>query len=228
MPNVAAGVGKAAGVSRAAARGASKAEGVARARGTSKAVGKAINEAFDKENWPVARERIVAALEREPDSHWLLSKLSATYYEEREYQQALEYAQKAAAIAPECPIVSWDLAGALLATNDPGAALRIYLRILDGGPAKAASCPHGAGEGEKWALSLLIDCLFMAGVCEQRLGEKSAAIDFFLDFVENVSGWTGCVNTPEDAIKRIREIENREDKSRYKAEIEEAKELMAV
>ncbi len=169
-------------------------------------VGKAINDAFEKENWKVARQRIFAALDEEPESHWLISKLSAVYYEERKYQKALEYARKAEAIAPECPLVSWDLAGALLATGKARSALRLYRIILQGGVAKASSCPYGEGEGPNWAVSLLIDSMFMAGVCLQRLGKKKDALTHFVGFLKHSEDWHGCVNSREDAIRRISEL----------------------
>jgi hypothetical protein len=34
------------------------------------------------DNWKGARDLINAALQKEPDSHWLLSRLALTYYEE--------------------------------------------------------------------------------------------------------------------------------------------------
>jgi tetratricopeptide (TPR) repeat protein len=170
-------------------------------------VGKAINEAFDKEDWEVARRRILAALEEEPRHHWLLSKLSAVYYEERDYQKALSYAKKAQQIAPECPLVLWDLAGALLATGHVQSALAIYRKLMTEGVAKASACPHGEGEGPAWAVCLLIDSLFMAGVCQQRLGHKRPAISNFITFLQVRDDWDGCINSREDAIKRIVEIE---------------------
>src|SRR5437868_12919155 len=119
-------------------------------------VGDVINAALNKEDWKAAKRKLLPALKKEPDSHWLLSRLGAVYYEERKYRKALEYARRAEAVAPGCPLVLWDLAGALLATGATEDAFRIYQKILKGGEEKASSCPHGEGEGRKWAISLLI------------------------------------------------------------------------
>ena len=52
-------------------------------------------------------------LKAEPRHHWLLTRLSSVYDEQRRYALALQYAEKAFVEAPSCPLVLWDYAGAL-------------------------------------------------------------------------------------------------------------------
>ena len=59
------------------------------------------------------RLRLRERLRAEPRHHWLLTRLSSEYYEQRKYALALKYAEKAFAEVPSCPLVMWDYAGAL-------------------------------------------------------------------------------------------------------------------
>ncbi|HJQ99416.1 MAG TPA: tetratricopeptide repeat protein, partial [Candidatus Polarisedimenticolaceae bacterium] len=45
--------------------------------------------------WSEARKAINKALKAEPDSHWLLTRLGLTYYEQRKYDTSLKYAEQA-------------------------------------------------------------------------------------------------------------------------------------
>jgi len=66
-----------------------------------------IEDAIQQEDWPTARRLIRAALRREPESHWLLTRLGLTYYEEHNYERALVSDHQAYQLAPRCPLVLW-------------------------------------------------------------------------------------------------------------------------
>ena len=72
--------------------------------------GDMIEEAIQQEDWMTARRLVHAALRRDPNSHWLLTRLGLTYYEQYDYKRALLYAKRAYKLAPGCPLVLWDLA----------------------------------------------------------------------------------------------------------------------
>jgi len=74
---------------------------------------KEIEKLINAEEWRAARKKIRLALQKKPDDHWLLTRLSLTYYEERNYRMALSYNTKAMKHAPTCPLVLWDYAGSL-------------------------------------------------------------------------------------------------------------------
>src|SRR5205085_52569 len=57
-------------------------------------IGKQINDLIEKESWAQARSLIEKALVSEPNSHWLLTQLGETFYEEMEYRKALHYLLK--------------------------------------------------------------------------------------------------------------------------------------
>src|SRR5688572_8717949 len=91
---------------------------------------KRINRLFDHEKWAAARSLIERELATLPADdwtrHWWLTRLSTTYYEERNYKKARELAEQAVAIAPSCPLVLWDLAGTLDMLGDKAGAIHTY------------------------------------------------------------------------------------------------------
>jgi tetratricopeptide (TPR) repeat protein len=64
-----------------------------------------IERLIEAEDWPAARRAIRAELRSDPKNHWLLTRLELTYYEEKDYQQALACERRALAEAPKCPLV---------------------------------------------------------------------------------------------------------------------------
>ena len=72
-----------------------------------------IERLIEAEDWPAARRAIRAELRSDPENHWLLTRLGLTYYEEKDYKQALEWSRRAVGEAPNCPLVLWDYAGTL-------------------------------------------------------------------------------------------------------------------
>src|SRR5438309_778426 len=90
--------------------GASAADRKAEGR---KSVTKVIDRLFAQERWADARAVLAKELAREPDSHWLRARLSTTYYEELNYDRALEEVEEARRLAPDCPLVLWEYAGTL-------------------------------------------------------------------------------------------------------------------
>jgi hypothetical protein len=49
--------------------------------------------------------RLLQQLKAEPRHHWVLTRISSEYYEQRKYALALKYAEKAFAQVPSCPLV---------------------------------------------------------------------------------------------------------------------------
>jgi hypothetical protein len=48
-----------------------------------------INALFATKNWAEARKLLQSQLCKQPDNHWLLTRISTTFYEERYYKKAL-------------------------------------------------------------------------------------------------------------------------------------------
>src|SRR5207253_1294861 len=116
---------------------------------------------FKEERWTDARQFLQEELRAEPDNHWLLTRLSTTYYEQGDYKEALHWVEKALALAPDCPLVLWDYAGALDMLGREREAIGIYRSLLQRGAERIAD--DECGEGIEWATSLLTDCVYRAG-----------------------------------------------------------------
>ncbi len=115
-----------------------------------------IERLIAEEDWPAARRAIRTKLRSSPDDHWLLSRLALTYYEQRQYSQALECDLRAVANAPDCPLVLGGQAGSLEMLHQTKAALKVYRRLIRRGIQAIAF--NDCGEGLAWARGLIADC----------------------------------------------------------------------
>ena len=77
-------------------------------------IGTRIETLIQQGRWKQAERAIRKQLDKEPDDHWLWSRLSGVKYEQHDYQGALEAAEKALDIVPDCPLAGWSYAGALV------------------------------------------------------------------------------------------------------------------
>ena len=132
-----------------------------------------IERALESENWPQTRALIRNVLKREPDNHWLLTRLGSTYYEQKQYKRALHYTLKAFALAPQCPLVLWDYAGCLEMLNQSKEAMAIYRRLIRRDVHRLAN--GDCGEGVAWARGLVADCHYRMAHCYRDQGNKKQA-----------------------------------------------------
>jgi tetratricopeptide (TPR) repeat protein len=136
-----------------------------------------IEELIEKEDWPEARKEILSKLEKDPEDHWLLTRLGLTYYEERDYEKALKIEEMAYRIAPHCPLVLWDYAGTLQMLGRHKEAIKVYRRILAKGIDEIA---YGeCGEGKAWGRGLIADCYYRLSDSHRDLGEDTKAVRAF-------------------------------------------------
>ena len=132
-----------------------------------------IERAILQECWPEARALIRSALREEPGSHWLLTRLALTYYEERKYTRSLQYTTQALAIQPNCPLALWDHAGTLSMLGRMNEATNVYRRLIRRG---VNSIAHGdCGEGLAQARGLVADCWYRIALCQRKSGSATAA-----------------------------------------------------
>jgi tetratricopeptide (TPR) repeat protein len=115
-----------------------------------------IESLIRRNRWSEARRAILRELRTNPDSHWLLTRLGLTYYEQHQYARALEFAARAVKLAPNCPLALWDNAGALQMLGRHAAASDIYRRLIRRGVKRIAN--GTCGEGLARARGLVADC----------------------------------------------------------------------
>jgi tetratricopeptide (TPR) repeat protein len=126
-----------------------------------------IEALIEIDDWKGARKAIVSRLRKEPQSHWLLSRLALTYYEEFEYEKALEIETQALKLAPKCPLVLWGYAGALDMLGRERKALRVYQRLVRRG---VESIAYGeCGEGLALARGMVADSFYRMADCYEAL-----------------------------------------------------------
>lgn len=146
---------------------------------------KQIEKAIDEDKWDKARALIHKELKRDPDNHWLITRLGLTYYEQRQYKRAFKYSKKALALAPDCPLVLWDYANCLdmigLLETDLGErteeAISIYKKIIRRGVNRIAF--EECGEGLARARGLIADCHYRIALCHLDFGRTGEALVSF-------------------------------------------------
>ncbi len=135
---------------------------------------KAIEAAIRADKWKQARRLIRVELRRTPQSHWLLTRLSLTYYEQFAYKRALRYSQEALRLAPRCPLVLWDHAGDLDMLGRKLEAIRTYQKLLRRGVRSIAY--DECGEGLARSRGLVADSLYRLAHCHRDLGRHRRAL----------------------------------------------------
>src|SRR5437764_10869288 len=133
-----------------------------------------VETCIKKKNWKKAQQLIDKELLVTPDSHWLWSRLSLSYHEQYQYEKALECAQKALGLAPHCPVVLWDYAGALYAHGLAKEALAVWKRLLRRG---VRSIAYGeCGQGLVLARRLVNDCNYRIGRWDAWIANNALAV----------------------------------------------------
>lgn len=135
----------------------------------------AIEALISAEKWAQAEELIRFHLLSEPTNHWLLTRLSLTFYERFDYEQALRYVTQALSIAPHCPLVLWDYGGTLEMLDQPIEAMRVFRRLIRRGADRIAN--DTCGEGLARARGLIADCWYRIALCYRDLGQRRHAIN---------------------------------------------------
>jgi tetratricopeptide (TPR) repeat protein len=158
-------------------------------------------------------------LKAEPRHHWVLTRISAEYHEQRKYGLALKYAEKAFAEVPTCPLVLWDYAGTLQALGRHNEALDLYARIVTRGINRLAK--GECGEGKGWARGLVSDSHYRASLSLKAIGNEKASLSAFGQCLDlrgpgcrsiyrlNELGATDAATQPERTVRRSNRRPNR-------------------
>ena len=179
---------------------------------------------IEKEKWAEAREAINRELKDDPNNHWLLTRLSTTYYEEGKYIEALEAAVAAKAIKPNCPLVLWDNAGALDMLGREREALKIYRKLIGMGIDKIAK--EECGEGKEWATGLVTDCIYRAGCCYADLGKRDLAVKVIAHCLALLDVGAQGIYTHDEVLAKFRKLVRKP--ATINRTLNDAKKLLAV
>ena len=172
-------------------------------------MGLRIEALLAKRDWRRARAAIEKQLAKEPDDHWLWARLAGAKYEQRDYQGALQAAEKALAIVPDCPLAIWSQAGALELLGTPAAALNLYSALVTRGIEQLRDPDEDAEEcweGPDWTAGLAADCAFRAAECLERLGSPDRAIKMYRSFLNLWDLGVRGIYSRDEAQKRIKRL----------------------
>src|SRR6185369_1292554 len=123
----------------------------------------------------------------EPDSHWLLTRLGETYYEQGRYKEALGLLLKSRELVPDCPLTLWHLAGTLDALGDQAGAVRLFTWLLE---SKKTPEDDPCWESVEWTDSLKADCVYSLGLCFKHNGRKELADYCLRKYIALQSEWS--------------------------------------
>ena len=177
--------------------------------------GKQIESAIRADRWKEARRLIRIALREQPDDHWLLTRLSLTYYEQSNYRRALSYSKHALRLAPRCPLVLWDYAGDLDMLGRKTEAARIYHGLVRRG---VRSIAFGrCGEGLARARGLVADSLYRLAHCYRDLGEQSKAVAYLRKHLQRRGPGCHSIYPIGEVRKELKQLTSLSSQRRWRA-----------
>src|SRR5205085_143416 len=141
------------------------------------------------------------------NDHWLWSRLSGVKYEQRDYQGALDAAEKALAIVPDCPLALWSYAGALDMLGRTREAGKVYTQVLRRGLDELKKPDEDADEcweGADWTLAIVADSIFRTGDCLAKMRKRDKAIEWYLHFLSLLDCGIQGIYSREDAMARVK------------------------
>ncbi len=168
-----------------------------------------IETLIKREDWKAGRRIIETQLQTEPDDHWLWARLSAVKYEQRDYQGALEAAEKALEIVPDCPLAGWSKAVALEMVGKTGEATEIYSQLFRRGLQQLKNPDEDANEcweGADWTSGLMADCSFRAAGCLAKTGQKHKAVEGYQYFLGFLDLGIPSIYSRKDALEKLNKL----------------------
>jgi tetratricopeptide (TPR) repeat protein len=160
-----------------------------------------IETLLKRKRWREARALIQDELVSAPTDHWLWTTLGLTYYEEKQYEKALECSKRAVELQPDCPLVLWDYAGTLSMNGREEAALAIWTLLLD---MDLEDVAYGeCSEGMDWALQLINDVHYRMGHYFLWKGRKEQALNSFKKYLHNREHGVGSIYDKKEVEKHV-------------------------
>jgi tetratricopeptide (TPR) repeat protein len=164
-----------------------------------------IDDLIAEERWREARALIETELQKQPDSHWLLTQLAETSYEEKDYKHALSLLRRSRELLPDCPLTNWHLAGTLDALGYHAGAIRLYTWLLQN---KKTPAEDPCWESVEWTDTLKTDCVFRIGLCFKHLDRKDLAAHCFLRYLDIFRMGLEGTYTIEDVNRQLDELKD--------------------
>jgi tetratricopeptide (TPR) repeat protein len=170
-------------------------------------IGSKVESLIAKSDWKRARAAIEKYLTKEPNDHWLWARLSGVKYEQRDYQGALEAAEKALEIVPDCPLAIWSKAGALEMLGKPEVGM--YAVLFERGRNQLTNPDEDANEcweGSDWTFGLMADCVFRVAGWLAKLDRRDDAVEAYRDFLWILDLGAQGIYAREEALDRLKKL----------------------
>jgi tetratricopeptide (TPR) repeat protein len=172
-------------------------------------IGDRIETLIASRDWASAQGVIEKQLGKEPDDHWLWARLSGVKYEQRDYKGALDAAEKALTIVPDCPLALWSYAGPLEMLGRTKEAGKIYIKLIRRGLLELKEPDEDADEcweGADWTRALVVDCMFRTAGCLAAMGKRDEAIEWYGRFLNLVEFGMRGIYSRRDALAKLRKV----------------------
>lgn len=160
-----------------------------------------IEDLFRRNRWDEARRLLEAERAKDPTNHWLITQIGVTFYEQREYEAALQRFRESLTIVEDCPLTLWNLAGTLDALGYYTDSIRVYTWLLR---SEKSAEDDPCWESGEWADSLKADCVYRLGVCFDHLGRKRKAEDCYRRYLDLLLTGIPSTYSAEDVTSKIR------------------------
>jgi tetratricopeptide (TPR) repeat protein len=178
-----------------------------------------INELLRRAQWIEARRLLERARKSDPKSHWLITQLGVTYYEQGEYKNALKHFLASLRIVSDCPLTLWNLAGTFDSLGNYDAAMSIYNWLLQ---TDKSSEDDPCWESKAWTDALKTDCVYRVGVCFQHLGKNQHAEDCYRQYLNLLSiGMKGSYSIG-DVKRQLQSLRGTSDPGMVETEFKKA------
>lgn len=163
-----------------------------------------IQKEIEAKNWRKARSLIQEELVFSPTDHWLWMTLGLTYYEDKEYEKALECSRRAIELKSNNPLALWHYGGSLYMSGEESSALAIWTLLLN---MELEEIAYGdCGEGMDWALQLVNDVHYRVGRYFQWKGESELAKASFQKYLHNREHGVTSIYDKEEAREFLAEL----------------------
>ncbi|HLN32758.1 MAG TPA: hypothetical protein VK395_33825 [Gemmataceae bacterium] len=170
-----------------------------------------IETLIERGDWKTAQGVIEKQLQKKTNDHWLWSRLSAVKYELRDYRDALDAAQKALTIVPDCPLALWSYANAAEMVGETYGAFILYRKLARRGVQQLREPDADANEcweGPDWTAGLIADCVFRAALCMEKNKRGDLAAEGYREYLSLIEADSRIpsIYSREDAIEKLKEL----------------------
>ncbi|MCI0641954.1 MAG: tetratricopeptide repeat protein [Gemmataceae bacterium] len=178
-----------------------------------------VNDLFQRSEWERARQLLEKARDKNPASHWVLTQLGVTYYEQRRYEEARQLFAASLELVDDCPLTLWHLAGALDALGKPARAKRILEWLLE---CNISPEQDPCWESKEWSDALKADCVYRLGLCFEKQGAKRKAEQCYRQYLNLLLLGIEGVYSTDEVARRIQRLHSSDRNGQAKMELRKA------